>query len=307
MCLYPSTNRQTKPLFLVLVLLLCCFLGSAQAQDARYPRCQDAKEAGKAKSPGMWKVPCWLEVSNQPKCGVLILQSDTRKVVWDGACVSSAAQGTGVFRRMPHRFRAYMTEESGAMVSGKRHGPWVVRSLITDPYFTSRPGEVAEGSYVDGLAQGRWVHRWNAAEKLGFSRIAGTSEGSMADGRKHGPWVTRSNDGDIVQGSYVNGKEQGLWVARWGDGTGWKGSYVDGKRHGHWVEEHSRGEVEEGSYMDGKRHGPWVIRSSGGSRSEGHYVDGKKDGRWTHWSRGKKYVDICSSDHGGFCKPAPNQ
>ena len=211
------------------------FSGIAQAQDARYPRCQDAREAGKARSPGMWKVPCWLEVSNQPKCGVLILQSNTRKIAWDGACVSNTAHGKGVFRRMPHRFRAYMTEESGAMVSGKRHGPWVVRSLITDPYFTSRPGEVAEGSYVDGLAQGRWVHRWNAAEKLGFSRIAGTSEGSMADGRKHGPWVTRWNDGSWGSTSYANGKRHGKTAWRSSNGEEWEGFYLDGYRHGEWV------------------------------------------------------------------------
>ena len=213
----------------VMMIMLLAGAAGAPAQDASYPRCEDAKEAGKAKSPGMWKVPCWLEVSNQPKCDVLILQSNTRKVAWDGACVSNAAHGTGTFRRMPHRFSEYMTEESGEMVSGKRHGPWVVMSRVVAG--TRRPGEVAEGSYVDGLAQGHWAHRWNDGKTPRVS--GGRSEGPMVDGRRHGPWVTRWDNGDIVQGSYVNGKEQGLWVEKYPSmKVEHESPYVDGKLHG---------------------------------------------------------------------------
>ena len=238
----------------VTVIMLLVGSASAPAQDASHPRCEDAKEAGKAKSPGMWRVPCWMEVSNQPKCEVLVLQSNTRKVAWDGACVSNAAHGTGVFRRMPHRSSEYMTEERGAMVSGKRYGAWVVRgrnASVPSHWAGSWAVDklVAEGSYVDGLAQGHWVLRWDSGPKY-----SGSSEGPMVDGRRHGPWVTRRNNGDFIQGSYINGKKHGHWVERLGRGLlKSEGSYVNGRRHGLWVVIRFQKDVERIQYIHGKQ------------------------------------------------------
>ena len=103
------------------------------------------------KCAGMGKgAKCWLELANKPGCRVFLgSYRPGQRVTCSGACSGGVAVGRGTWRWKPSG--GYLTELTGTLVRGKRHGRWV---------FRFKDGSTAEGPYVNGQAHGRWVSRW---------------------------------------------------------------------------------------------------------------------------------------------------
>ena len=93
---------------------------------------------------------CWLELANQPGCYVwneYLTLDET--MTWSAECVEGLAQGTGTHKQVWGKGKK-MTEATGLMQEGRRHGAWVVRES---------DGGVWEAPYEDGKRHGQAVFR----------------------------------------------------------------------------------------------------------------------------------------------------
>ncbi len=279
---------------------------------------------------------CWKELSNRSQCYVwrdYFLPGET--VTWSGECYGGVAIGKGTLKwvwssresylaaafspnysswsedRKEGTWNLRLTDRTGHLQSGGRHGHWVTRWAN---------GRVEEGPYAKGKRHGHWVFRYKSSIRS-FPRIGSrvldyengyVEEGPYVEDKQHGHWVFRyrrvyhlGNEETLTEeGPYVEGKLQGKWVTRGKDGrVVSEGPYVDGERYGFWVEPGSgyvtylgshdgSRSVLKGTYVKGEKHGDWVVYSYFGNKEKrggGPYVNDKKDGDWVEYnSKGKK-------------------
>ena len=154
---------------------------------------------------------CWMGLADRPECYLWnpnLQPGET--ATWTGECSGRLAHGTGTIAWVWDGGRE-ISESTGRLEDGKRHGTWVERSA---------DGDVREGPYVEGKRHGDWVVRYKSGR---------VDEGSVVDGKRHGDWVERSANGRVGKGPYENGKRQGGWVLRWADGGVGEGPYVEGE------------------------------------------------------------------------------
>ena len=263
---------------------------------------------------------CWMGLADRPECYLWnpnLQPGET--ATWTGECSGRLAHGTGTIAWVWDGGRE-ISESTGRLEDGKRHGTWVERSANGDvregPYVEGKrhggwvlrykSGRVDEGSVVDGKQHGQWVWRWSSQRDqprqvlYWYGENVGSTaeddqvmEGRLVKGKQHGKWVIRQANGAVWEGTYVEGEMHGNWVFRDADGDVSGGPYVEGEKHGHWVEQGKLFWNEnsfypglwKGPYVEGKKHGEWVFRYEAESdqswlSAQGAFVEGKKHGEW---------------------------
>ena len=128
---------------------------------------------------------------------------------WTGECSGRLAHGTGAIAWAWDGGRE-ISESTGRLEDGKRHGRWVERSA---------EGDVREGPYVDGKRHGDWVER-SANGRVG--------KGPYENGKRQGRWVMRFADGSVKEGPYANDRKHGRWTVSSGGRKSTK-LYVNGE------------------------------------------------------------------------------
>ena len=139
---------------------------------------------------------------------------------WTGACPGGTAHGRGT---VLWRSSAWVGEDAGEMVRGRKHGPWTTRTYHgrtdTNPFKVDDADGYHEGPYVDG--------------------------------KRHGHWVERNAAGSVHEGPYLEGEENGRWVSRWANGNRFEGEVRDGKPNGFGTYTTASGETSSGQWRDG--------------------------------------------------------
>ncbi len=212
---------------------------------------------------------CWRQLSNRPECYLLVPNNDgrNRSLNWSGSCSGGVANGQGKLSSSRNSI-----VETGMLVGGKKHGPWI------GEFLSSFSSALDFATYVDGKRDGLWISR---------SKLR----------------IGKSNEVSTNISAYVNGKEDGKSSFSVRNGGASMGAYVNGKRHGQWVDV-SNSLVTVGAYVNGKRHGRWVelfgLSRPGGVVSTGVYVDGRKHGRWKR--RSITTCEIVEYESGWFAR-----
>ena len=114
---------------------------------------------------------CWMGLADRPECYLWnpnLQPGET--ATWTGECSGRLAHGTGTIAWVWDGGRE-ISESTGRLEDGKRHGTWVERSA---------DGDVREGPYVEGKRHGGWVVRYKSGR---------VDEGSVVDGKRHGDWA----------------------------------------------------------------------------------------------------------------------
>ena len=151
---------------------------------------------------------CWMGLADRPECYLWnpnLQPGET--ATWTGECSGRLAHGTGTIAWVWDGGRE-ISESTGRLEDGKRHGRWVERLVAWDAKI------VQEGPYENGKRHGDWVEHTKYRSGDDYS----VHEGPYVDGEQHGQWVARFPDGRVWEGPIVKGASHGVWVTRDSDG-----------------------------------------------------------------------------------------